>query len=88
MRLASARYEGSVIRALPLYIFCPLLLLSSTCHLVLRMQVGRDPTFDSMALRSPCVNRGEFGRAARDLGLIGKLLTRGDVDMLFSELVR
>ena len=35
----------------PLFITCPFL------------QVGRDPTFESMASRAPCLNRGEFTRA-------------------------
>jgi hypothetical protein len=51
-------------------------------------QVGRDPTFESLASRAPCVNRGEFGRAARDLGMVGELCGRADVDAIYSELVR
>ena len=54
----------------------------------LSSQVGRDPTFESLASRAPCVNRGEFGRAVRELGFSGELLGRADVDGLFSELVR
>lgn len=53
----------------------------------LQLQVGRDPTFESLASRAPCVNRGEFGRALRELGFAGELLGRADIDTLFSELV-
>ena len=53
----------------------------------LTRKVGREPTFDTLAQRAPCLNRAEFARAVRDLGLQGPLLSRSEVEGIARGLV-
>ena len=69
-------------------------LLFNHCYLItpppshcLLVQVGRDPSFDALANRGPSLNRAEFGRAVRDLGLVGPLLDKGVVEHIARGLV-
>lgn len=50
-------------------------------------KVGREPTFETLAARGPSLNRAEFARAVRDLGLQGPLLPRGEVEAIARGLV-
>ena len=50
-------------------------------------KTGLEPTFESLASRGPSLNRAEFSRCIRDIGLQGPLLSRSEVEAIARGLV-